>query len=145
MITRTDIPPIATARGEFARPPQRSRIDPAAEDAALAFIRRGQRDEALKVLMVAYGPAITAFAHRVVRNTESAKDVRQQVFLDAYQGMRTFEGRSSLWRWLCGIAYHRCLDELKRHRRARTDDDLDVWDELAAPPDPRLDAERVAR
>ena len=63
---------------------------------------------------------------------ELAKDVRQQVFLDAFQGIDTFEGRSSLWSWLCGIAYHRCVDELKRIRRAGAVDldDFDLLDGL---------------
>lgn len=131
-------------RGSGREPPK-SRANPSAEEAALAALRRRKPDEALKILMETYSAAILAFAVRVVRNHEAAKDVRQQVFLDAFQGIAKFEGRSTLWRWLCGIAYHRCLDEIKRGRRASIDADFDVWDELAAPPDPMMDADRVAR
>jgi len=102
-------------------------------------MRRGQRDQALKILMPAYGAAITAFALRVVRDAEAAKDVHQQVFLEAFQGIGKFEGRSTLWCWLCGIAYHRCLDELRRGRRSGLADDIDVWDVLAASPDSMVD------
>jgi len=95
--------------------------------------------------MTAYGAAITAFALRVVRDPEAAKDIHQQVFLEVFQGIGKFEGRSSLWGWLCGIAYHRCLDELRRGRRAGIADDIDVWDMLAAPSDSMVDADRVAK
>lgn len=95
-------------------------------------MRRGRPDEALKLLMTAYGAPLTAFIGRIVRDHELAKDLRQQVFLAAFQRIDTFEGRSSLWSWLCGIAFHACLDELKRLRRTRTVglDDLDAWEGL---------------
>jgi RNA polymerase sigma-70 factor, ECF subfamily len=122
----------------------RSRVDRAAEDDALACVRRGRSTDALKILMVAYGRPITAFAVRVVRNRDIAKDIHQQVFLDAFQGIDKFQGRSSLWSWLCGIAYHRCLDELRRNRRAAIDS-FDALDQLADQPDPAVDADRVAK
>jgi RNA polymerase sigma-70 factor (ECF subfamily) len=95
--------------------------------------------------MVTYGTAIAAFALRVVRDPELAKDVRQQVFLEAFQGISRFEARSSLWSWLCGIAYHRCLDELRRIRRSSPVDHFDVWDALAEQPDPAMDTDRVEK
>jgi RNA polymerase sigma-70 factor, ECF subfamily len=125
--------------------PPKSRIAHAAEAAALTCIRHGRHTDALKLLMSAYGAPIAAFALRVVRDRELAKDVRQQVFLDAFQGIARFEGRSSLWSWLCGIAYHRCLDELKRSRRAGPVDPVDVLDVLAAQPDPAAGEDRVAQ
>jgi RNA polymerase sigma-70 factor (ECF subfamily) len=125
--------------------PPKSRVDHASEAAALACVRRGERDQALKILMVAYGASLTAFVVRVLRDRELAKDVRQQVFLDAFQGLEKFEGRSSLWSWLCSIAYHRCFDELKRVQRARAADELDVRDGLAEPPDAAMDPDRVEK
>jgi RNA polymerase sigma-70 factor, ECF subfamily len=126
------------------RPPK-SRVDCSAEEAALAHVRRERPDEALKILMKAYGTPIIEFAHRIVRNRELASDVSQQVFLEAFQGFAKFEGRSSLWSWLCSIACHRCLDELRRLRRASTGDDLEVLDDLAGQLDPMMDADRAAK
>lgn len=95
--------------------------------------------------MTAYGAPLTAFALRILRDRELAKDVRQQVFLDAFQRIDTFEGRSSLWSWLCGIAYHRCLDELRRARRSGPVEDFDVWDGPTGTSDLEMDHERVAK
>lgn len=122
----------------------RSRIDRPREEAALALLERGERTEALKILMACYATPITTFALRIVRDRELAKDVRQQVFLEAFQRIDTFERRSSLWSWLCAIACHRCLDELKRIRR-RMVDSLDVLEGLAEPSEPLMDADRVAK
>jgi RNA polymerase sigma factor (sigma-70 family) len=125
--------------------PTTPRVDHSAEQASLACIQDGRRDQALKILMVTYGRHISAFALRVVRNHEVAKDIHQQVFLEAFQGIGRFQGRSSLWSWLCGIAYHRCLDELRRSRRAATVDDFDVLDRLAGEPEPSMDVDGVAK
>jgi RNA polymerase sigma-70 factor, ECF subfamily len=120
-------------------------VDRSAEEAVLACVRRDRRDEALKILMATYGARLNAFVVRVLRDRELAKDVRQQVFLDAFQGISRFEGRSSLWSWLCSIAYHRCLDELRRIRRSNTFDDFDVLAVLVEQPDLSIDADRVAK
>jgi RNA polymerase sigma-70 factor (ECF subfamily) len=124
--------------------PPKSRVDREAETKALEWIARRRPEQALDTLATAYGIHITAFALRIVRNPELAYDVRQQVFLEAFQGFDKFEGRSSLWSWLCGIAYHRCLRELKRLRRTNVGNDFDVVDGLMDQPDTTNDAERVA-
>jgi len=95
--------------------------------------------------MATYGSALTAFAARILGDRELVKDVRQQVFLEAFQGLHRFEGRSSLWTWMCGIAYHRCLDELRRRRRLETSARLELVDVLAGHPDTAVDADRVAK
>jgi RNA polymerase sigma factor (sigma-70 family) len=95
--------------------------------------------------MVAYGTPLTAFAHRVLRNHEAAREVCQQVFFKAFQGLSKFEARSSFWSWLCKIAYHRCVDELKRNGRVSAVDDFDVWNGLVGPADPTMDGDRVAK
>ena len=142
--SRSGPPAVESASVATWRPP-RSRVDRSCEVAALACVRRGRRDEALAILMAAYGAALTAFAVRVLRDRELAKDVRQQVFLDAFQGLERFEGRCSVWSWLCSIAYHRCFDELRRVRRAGPVDEVGALDELVGPLDEAVDAERIAK
>ena len=98
--------------------------------------------------MEAYGAPLTSFAVRVLRDRVLAEDIRQQVFLEALQGIDRFRGSSSLWSWLCGIAYHRCLDELKRSRRARLTgwpENADLLDALAGEPDAMMDDDRAAK
>lgn len=128
--------------GEPPREPRIS-VDAVAEADALACIQRGDRDQALEILMSAYNQLIIAFAIRVVRDPELAKDIRQQVFLEAFQGFEKFQGRSSLCSWLCGITYHRCIDEIRRRRRTSLIDDFAVFPELEALPDPSMDPERA--
>jgi RNA polymerase sigma-70 factor (ECF subfamily) len=140
-------PPVAETGSAPPWQPPRSRVDRSGEEAALACVRRGRRDEAVKILMLAYGAPLTAFAIRIVRDRELAKDIRQQVFLAAFQRIDTFEGRGSLWSWLCSIAYHRCLDELRRVRHVSTSTigDFDVLDGLVEPSEPSMTPARLAK
>jgi RNA polymerase sigma-70 factor (ECF subfamily) len=137
--------PIAETGPAPAWRPPRSRIDRPAEAAALWCLRRQRRDEALKILMIAYGAPVTAFAFRIIRNRELANDVRQQVFLEAFQCIGQFQARSSLWSWLCSIAYHRCVDERRRLRKASASDNLELLKDLAGPLDATLDVDRAAK
>lgn len=118
-------------------------VDRQREEAALQHLERGDRRAALSVLIETYGTRITTFASRVLRDRERAKDVRQLVFIDAYQKLDTFQRRASLWSWLCGIAYHRCLDELKRTRQTLVENS-DVLEELLGPSEIPMD-QRVAQ
>jgi RNA polymerase sigma-70 factor (ECF subfamily) len=128
-----------TATGRIAR----SRVDRVAEDSALNAARGGRPDEAVKLLMLAYGDAITSFAIRILRDTESASDVRQQVFLEAFRGLASFRGQSSLWGWLCSIAYHRCMDEVRRSRRFGLAEDVELLDRLGEHAVPELSADQI--
>lgn len=83
-------------------------------DAALA---QGDRRRALTLLMDRYGSAIYRFAYEMTRDGNLADEVRQQVFVEAYRDLSTFQRRSSLRTWLFGIARHRCLDATKMRNR----------------------------
>jgi RNA polymerase sigma-70 factor (ECF subfamily) len=98
--------------------------------------------------MATYGAPLMSFALRLVRDPELAKDVRQQVFLEVFQGLDRFQGRSSLWVWLCGITYHRCMDELRRMRKAKqtvSAEQPDVQEVLAGEPDAEMDDDRLSK
>ncbi len=128
--------------------PPRSRVDHAAEETALAHVRAGQRNAAFEVLIAAYSGPLTSFIVRVLRNTDDARDVSQQVFHQALQGIDRFQGRGTLWGWLCGIAYHRCLDALKQSRRTRrtmVSGGANLLDSFAGDPDATMDEDRVAK
>jgi RNA polymerase sigma-70 factor (ECF subfamily) len=145
MIIRSDDLPTTESQNAPGWRPPRSRVDRPAEEAALAYVRRRRPKEALNILVSVYSRHIKAFALRIVHNRELAKDIHQQVFLEALQGIDRFEGRSSLWSWLCAIAYYRCIDELRRLRRASASNDIEILETLAGHADPPADVDRVAK
>mgnify|MGYP001811662565 CR=1 FL=1 len=87
------------------------------EERAQEALERGDRAEALTLLREAYGPAVYRFCRQMVTDAGLAEDVHQLTFVQAYEGLERFAGRSSLRSWLYGIARHRCLDALKARKR----------------------------
>jgi RNA polymerase sigma-70 factor (ECF subfamily) len=92
---------------------------PDPERAALAALDRRDADEALAILMRAYGTAVYRYCRQMVGDEHLAEEVHQMTFVQAHEGLLRFARRSSLRTWLFGIARHRCLDLLKMDRRRR--------------------------
>ncbi|HSF43422.1 MAG TPA: RNA polymerase sigma factor [Thermoanaerobaculia bacterium] len=89
------------------------------EPAVLTALERGRFEEALSLLMRAYGSAVYRYCRQMTGDDDLAQEAHQMTFVQAYEGLPRFAGRSALSTWLFGIARHRCLDLLKVTRRRR--------------------------
>ena len=87
------------------------------DEEALSALARGDRRAALALLMRAHGRVIHRYCRRLLRSDALADDVHQSVFIEAFDDLGSFAGRSTLRSWLHTIAYHRCLDVIKARRR----------------------------
>jgi len=63
--------------------------------------------EAYEAVYAGYGERIYRFCHRLCGNPADAEDLTQEVFLAAFQGRQSFQGRASLNTWLYRIARYR--------------------------------------
>jgi RNA polymerase sigma-70 factor (ECF subfamily) len=82
-----------------------------------AALRANDMRRALTLMMNHYGDEVFRFAYTVTHSHHLADEVRQQVFVEVYRDLASFEGRASLRAWVLGITRHRCLDIAKKHRR----------------------------
>jgi RNA polymerase sigma-70 factor (ECF subfamily) len=57
------------------------------------------------------------FCYRMLGSFQDAEDAVQEVFIKAWRGLSTFDGRASFRTWLHRIAANTCLDLLKSRRR----------------------------
>ncbi len=65
----------------------------------------------------------------LTRDENNSEDLAQEVFVKAFFGLRSFEGRSSFRHWLQRIKVHHCLNYLKRRGRKEgvsIDEDIGV-------------------
>jgi len=70
---------------------------------------------ALERLMRVYGGRLYRFAYyQVGGNHEDAQDVLQETLLGAVQCLPSYRGDSSLYSWLCGVAWNKAVD-FRRH------------------------------
>jgi len=72
------------------------------------------------VLVDRYKDLVYTVVLRMLKNTQDAEEIAQDVFVKAFEKLNTFQGKSKFSTWLYRIAYNKCLDTLSRKRRQPT-------------------------
>jgi RNA polymerase sigma-70 factor (ECF subfamily) len=83
-------------------------------------------EEAIEALVRRYQRMVYAFAYRMINDMEEAKDVTQNVFMRAMNGLKDFRKESSFKTWLYRIAVNVCLN----HKRSQRGNDVDLDERL---------------
>jgi RNA polymerase sigma factor (sigma-70 family) len=100
----------------------------AADDKLIALIRRG-RDDAFEVLVDRYRARLHAFCRNMLRSTEDAEDVLQEVLVNAYRAIRADDRPIAVKPWLYRIARNRCLNEMRKNSAAAVES-MDVFEAM---------------
>ena len=92
---------------------------PAIDDPDAALLRevREAREGDLRPferLIAQHQKRILADCRYLTRDENNAEDLAQEVFVKAFFGLRSFEGRSSFRHWLQRIKVNHCLNHLKK-------------------------------
>ena len=98
---------------------------PESEDLDEELLRavRGAREgdlRAFEQLVARYQNRILADCRYLTRDENNSEDLAQEVFVKAFFGLRSFEGRSSFRHWIQKIKVYHCLNHIKK--RANKDD-----------------------
>ncbi len=88
----------------------------------LARLRAGDMT-ACAACVDAHSDELYRLAYRIVHDEQSAEDIVQDTFLNAFRGLDNFDGRSSLGTWLFRITYNNALMRLRREKPAETLDE----------------------
>lgn len=89
--------------------------------------------KAFAALVDRYKNMVFTLAMKIVKNTEEAEEVSQDVFIKVYQVLQTFKGDSKFSTWLYRIAYNRSLDYLKKQKRNLRTSSIDADTEYHLP------------
>jgi RNA polymerase sigma-70 factor (ECF subfamily) len=68
---------------------------------------------------------IYRYAHRLCGEAESAKDLVQETFLNAYRGLKDFRGEARVSTWLYTIASRACI-RMRRKRKGEPEHELSL-------------------
>lgn len=98
----------------------------ASDDKLIALVRRG-REDAFEVLFDRYRPRLVAFARNMLRSSEDAEDVMQEVFVNAFRAIRADDRPIAVKPWLYRITRNRSLNELRRNT-ADAVESMDVFE-----------------
>ncbi len=71
---------------------------------------------AFEMLVDRYSTLLLRLIYRLVRDEQLAHDVLQHVFLQLYRSLPALRTAGTLKGWLCQVARHRCIDELRREQ-----------------------------
>jgi RNA polymerase sigma-70 factor (ECF subfamily) len=84
----------------------------------IAAVLRGD-SASFEPLVQQYSPRIFATARRYARRESEVEDIVQEVWLKAFQKLRSFRGEAPFEHWLMRLAVRTCYDFLRRHQRSR--------------------------
>jgi RNA polymerase sigma factor (sigma-70 family) len=101
----------ASQRGLLAR---RSPLLKLQGDAKLIAMARSGNTGAFETIVDRYQARLLGFCRQMLRSTEDAEDVLQEVFVNAYRAMLADEREINLRPWLYRIARNRCLNHLRK-------------------------------
>jgi RNA polymerase sigma-70 factor, ECF subfamily len=73
--------------------------------------------EAFGELVRRYQDAVYRMALRRIRSERDAEDVAQEVFLNAYRRLTTYEGNAQFSTWLYRITFNTCIDWMRKASR----------------------------
>ncbi len=71
---------------------------------------------AFEMLVDRYSALLLRVISHLVRDEHLAHDVLQHVFLQLYRSLPALQTGGTLKGWLCQVARHRCIDELRREQ-----------------------------
>src|SRR6516225_686611 len=88
-----------------------------------ALVRAAQKGDmgAFEELVARHRDKVYARAYSIMRNEEEALDLSQEAWVKGWQRLNQFQGESSFATWLTRIVINLCLDQLRKHKRQRTE------------------------
>jgi RNA polymerase sigma-70 factor (ECF subfamily) len=117
----------------------------------IAAVLKGDT-ESFEPLVKKHLPRVFATARRYARRESEAEDIVQEVWLKAFQKLKSFRGEAPFEHWLMRLAVRICYDFLRAHQRNRertfselTEPENDWLDRCASQPDAASENSAAAR
>src|ERR1051326_7918129 len=70
-------------------------------------------------LIQKYSPRVFATARRYARRESEVEDIAQEVWMKAFQKLKSYRGEAPFEHWLMRLAVRTCYDFLRGHQRNR--------------------------
>ncbi|MFP3393330.1 RNA polymerase sigma factor [Brevibacillus sp. SIMBA_040] len=85
-------------------------------ESIVARVKSGDT-RAYTVIIQTFEKKIYTYCYCILKNREEAEDAVQEIFIKVYQEIERYENRLSFSAWLYKIAYHHCLDQVRKQSR----------------------------
>ncbi|WP_339321732.1 RNA polymerase sigma factor [Paenibacillus sp. FSL W8-0194] len=87
-------------------------------EAVVEKVKNGDR-QAYAVIIRAFEHQIYTYCYYILKNREEAEDALQDIFIKVYQSIDKYNPQVSFSSWLYKVAYHHCLDQLRKKSRRK--------------------------
>jgi RNA polymerase sigma-70 factor (ECF subfamily) len=94
-----------------------SSLTPIDEQELVERFQNGE-EQAFNALVIEYQKRVFNLIYKYVPNSETAKDLSQEVFLKAFLALPHFKRQSAFYSWLYRIAINLCIDYLRKQKRS---------------------------
>lgn len=84
----------------------------------IAAVLQGD-ESSFEPLIKKYQPRVFATARRYARRESEVEDIVQEIFLKAFQKLKSFRAEAPFEHWLMRLAVRTCYDFLRAHQRNR--------------------------
>ncbi|GAB3755641.1 RNA polymerase sigma factor [Spirosoma pomorum] len=92
-----------------------------ADEQLVANYQETNEDEYFEMLYSRYVGKVYQKCLSMTKDSESAEDFTQDIFIKVFSKMNTFQQRSKFSTWLYSISHHYCLDQLRVGKRLNTE------------------------
>ncbi len=84
----------------------------------IAAVLRGDA-ASFEPLVQKYSPRLFATARRYARREDEVEDIVQEIWVKAFQRLKSYRAEAPFEHWLMRLAVHTCFDFLRAHQRNR--------------------------
>lgn len=98
------------------------RGDSVEKDEELELVKRAQEGdrEAFRELVERYQRKVYSICYGMLKNSDDALDVSQDVFVKVFRYLEKFNHQSSFYTWLYRITVNMCIDYIRKNSRMRS-------------------------
>jgi len=109
----------------------------------VAAILKGEQ-ELYSDLVQRYQGRLVNYLYRLLRSTQEAEDLAQEVFFKIYKALDRYDPKYKFSTWLFRVAQNAAIDQIRKRRlllvsmdrQGSSDDDLGTWEFASSDPSP---------
>ncbi len=117
---------------------QQDSLDPKELEELIDSIQKGNTDR-YALIVRAFQTPIYRYCYRLLENKQDAEDAVQDILVKGYQSILQYKSQMHFSAWLYRIAYHHCLNLLRRRRLQKRVMSIFKPEFMSASPEQELD------
>ena len=82
-----------------------------------SFEEKREREQRFREVMEEYGSVISGICFSYASDTDDLKDLRQDIMINIWKGLKSYRGDSSLSTWIYRVALNTCVSTVRKRSR----------------------------